>query len=76
MYAQARRVAVAAGHTFPEQPFPIAVRASLFNRTPNRDVDGALGVHERRVEAARRCAAAARGLEGDDDAAEDGRERE
>eukprot|EP00969_Alexandrium_andersonii_P150465 6653744-Alexandrium_andersonii.AAC.1 len=53
MYAQARRGAVAAGHTVPEQPFPIAARASLFNRTPNRDVDGALGVHERRVEAAR-----------------------
>eukprot|EP00969_Alexandrium_andersonii_P275673 12183206-Alexandrium_andersonii.AAC.1 len=76
MYAQARRVAVAAGHTVQEQPLPIAVRASLFNRTPNREVDGALGVHERRVEAARHYASRARTGDGGDEAAEDGRELE
>eukprot|EP00969_Alexandrium_andersonii_P273095 12071418-Alexandrium_andersonii.AAC.1 len=59
MYAQARREAAAAGYTVPELPFPLAVRASLFNRTPSRDVDGALGAQERRAEAARRYAARA-----------------
>eukprot|EP00969_Alexandrium_andersonii_P239236 10561201-Alexandrium_andersonii.AAC.1 len=43
IYARARRAAVAAGQVVPELPFPLAVRASLFNRTPGREVDRALG---------------------------------
>eukprot|EP00969_Alexandrium_andersonii_P341981 15116602-Alexandrium_andersonii.AAC.1 len=45
----------------PELPSPAALRASLFDHVPNRDVDVALGIHERRVEAARQYAARAAG---------------
>eukprot|EP00969_Alexandrium_andersonii_P205209 9067552-Alexandrium_andersonii.AAC.1 len=37
LYARARRAAVSAGYTAPELPFPLAVRASLFDRTPGRE---------------------------------------
>eukprot|EP00969_Alexandrium_andersonii_P170675 7545633-Alexandrium_andersonii.AAC.1 len=74
MYAPARRSAITAEHVVPELPFPLAVRASLFNRTPGRDVDVALWVHDRRVEAARRYVARVGGAEdATADAAEDGR---
>eukprot|EP00969_Alexandrium_andersonii_P277041 12245940-Alexandrium_andersonii.AAC.1 len=52
MYAQARRAALAGGHSVPGLPFPPAVRPGLFGQVPNREVDAALGVQERRVEAA------------------------
>eukprot|EP00969_Alexandrium_andersonii_P323601 14297794-Alexandrium_andersonii.AAC.1 len=73
MYARARRSAITAGHVVPELPFPLAARASLFNRTSGRDVDMALGVHDRRVEAARRYAARVTGADETTEAAEDGR---
>eukprot|EP00969_Alexandrium_andersonii_P002650 114932-Alexandrium_andersonii.AAC.1 len=57
-------------------PFPLAVRASLFSRIPGREIDGALGIQERRAEAARRCAARAAGAGDATDAAEDGCETE